>query len=157
MTIASRYSSLIQGSAITYDRRFHELWTSSVGKPGYVKESWCRLDVRLERVTTEGELASILLEAGDLHMESAVTKGEPMPNDKKSYIIEFEVSLMASTPTEAYAAALDKLEGLIKKQRALRVAAIFDEAPNGGIDGAEATAGDPGWKCIFAIRENDGS
>lgn len=75
-----------------------------------------------------------------------------MPNMRK-YVIEFEVSLFAADPTAAYAAALDHLEGLVKKQKALGVPQIFEEAPNGGIDGAPAGSTDPGWKCVFAIRE----
>jgi hypothetical protein len=56
-----RYSLIDEES--TYDRRFHEMWTSSVDKPGYVKEAWRRLDGRLERARTKLELDSVLRDA----------------------------------------------------------------------------------------------
>lgn len=75
---------------------------------------------------------------------------------KKAYVIEFEIELVAESPTAVYASALDKLDGLVKKQKALGVAEIFDEAPNGGIDGAAPSSpSELGWKCVFAIREKD--
>lgn len=72
---------------------------------------------------------------------------------KKMYVIEFELELIAESPTRAYASALEKLADLVKKQQALGVPEIFDEVPNGGIDGAAPSPADPGWKCVFAIRE----
>jgi len=55
--------SLIDGSGTTYDRCFHELWTASVGKVGYVKDSWKRLDNDLERARTRSALDSVLRDA----------------------------------------------------------------------------------------------
>jgi predicted house-cleaning noncanonical NTP pyrophosphatase (MazG superfamily) len=50
----------------SYDRRFHEMWTFTVGKPGYIKELWRRFDVRLERAKTKIELDQILQDASVL-------------------------------------------------------------------------------------------
>ncbi len=72
---------------------------------------------------------------------------------KKIYIVEFELEIVDESPIKAYVSALDKLEDLIRKQRALGVPKLFDEVPNGGIDGAAPTASESGWKCVFAIKE----
>jgi 5'-nucleotidase len=65
-----RFARIDENSELTYDRRFHELWTSSVGTPGYIKRFWSELDVRLERATTKSQLDLILREAEFLNKES---------------------------------------------------------------------------------------
>ncbi len=59
MEVMGRYA-LIGTTSTTYDRRFHELWTSSVGRPGYVKATWSNFDGRLERARTKEELDLVL-------------------------------------------------------------------------------------------------
>jgi len=56
---STRYSPIAEGSDSTYDRHFHEMWTSAVGKVGYVKEPWRSLDGQLERARTTVALASL--------------------------------------------------------------------------------------------------
>lgn len=72
---------------------------------------------------------------------------------KKVYVIEFELELVEESPSKAYTSALDKLEWLVQKQRAIGVPKLFDEVPNGGVDGAAPSPDAPGWKCVFAIDE----
>jgi hypothetical protein len=66
---STRYSPIAEGSDSTYDRHFHEMWTSAVGKVGYVKEPWRSLDGQLERARTKGELDAVMQDASALMVQ----------------------------------------------------------------------------------------